>query len=273
MRPLPQPKGDQIKIYDSIVEAKHKVRRTTLAGLRDAVEQAYLTYKREGLCSLRAISLDDQQREALLHCYTAETIPLAKMREALLALAGSVCPYCGIDRPGTLDHFVPKEQFPEFSTYAPNLIACCDPCNRAKGENWATPTKRLFLHAYFDRFPAHATCLKAEVTWAGKGPSFKFSLDKSYPGLASDLFEILDEHVRRLELLDWYGKRAGEEFSDKSDWTLEEMTPDIVRRQIETNIRKKRAAEGPLSWRAALWTAVLQNNAAVDYLCAPTSQS
>lgn len=269
MRHLLQPKGKQIDIYDSIVKAKHKKRRVTLAGVRDAIEKAYLTYKPTRLCSLRAISLDDDQRQALLHCYTSETVPLAKVREELLTIAGSVCPYCGIDRPETLDHFVPKEQFPEFSTYAPNLIACCDICNRAKGVDWATPTKRLFLHAYFDQFPSHTTCLKAKVNWSGKLPSFQFSLDTSCLDPNSELLEILDEHVRRLGLLDWYGKRAGEEFSDKNDWTLEEMTSDIVRRQIATNIRKKRDAEGPLSWRAALWTAVLQDDAAVNYLCSP----
>lgn len=62
------------------------------------------------------------------------------------------CPSCGEDgSPGTLDHYLPKEVFPELSVCFQNLTPMCDQCQGKKGTSYknASGGKRFF-HPYYD---------------------------------------------------------------------------------------------------------------------------
>lgn len=65
-----------------------------------------------------------------------------------------LCPACGEDgTPNTLDHYLPKQSYPEFSITAYNLFPMCDICQGEKGTATVNATnERLFLHPYFDEF-------------------------------------------------------------------------------------------------------------------------
>jgi hypothetical protein len=76
------------------------------------------------------------------------TSRFSKLRKMQL----SSCPMCGSPVTGTLDHFLPKEIFPEFSVMAANLVPACGHCNsHAKGSTYkgTIPDERL-IHPYFD---------------------------------------------------------------------------------------------------------------------------
>ncbi|MGY3494386.1 HNH endonuclease [Bradyrhizobium sp. USDA 4502] len=62
------------------------------------------------------------------------------------------CPMCGSPGTGTLDHFLPKETFPEFSVMAANLVPACTHCNSgAKGRKYRGASSDEWpLHPYFD---------------------------------------------------------------------------------------------------------------------------
>lgn len=65
-----------------------------------------------------------------------------------------LCPACGEDgTPNTLDHYLPKQSYPEFSITACNLFPMCDICQGEKGTATVNAkNERLFLHPYFDQF-------------------------------------------------------------------------------------------------------------------------
>ena len=180
-------------------------------------------------------------------------------------VAGSVCPYCGINRPGTIDHFAPKERFPEFSVYPINLIQCCGECNTRKDEDLAENGNRLFLHAYLDTIPPQSKCLRAVIDWAGGSATFTFFLAWD-PNVPLDTFCVIAEHVARLHLLEIYSEIAGEEFNQGVDWIHENDSPADIVNRVTHNLSQKRLKEGPLSWRAAVWEAVLASPESLDYL-------
>ncbi|MBY3297647.1 HNH endonuclease [Rhizobium laguerreae] len=63
------------------------------------------------------------------------------------------CPMCGSPMTGSLDHYLPKEDYPEFSIYSKNLVPACPACNSGtKGVTYCgkVPSER-FLHPYFDK--------------------------------------------------------------------------------------------------------------------------
>lgn len=63
------------------------------------------------------------------------------------------CPMCGRDNLGTLDHYLSKANYPEFSLFSKNLIPACSRCNtqRQTSVKGVAPGERA-LHPYFDAF-------------------------------------------------------------------------------------------------------------------------
>lgn len=64
------------------------------------------------------------------------------------------CPYCGKPNlPNTLDHFIPKEKWPEFAIYPKNLVPQCRDCMSIKGKKYFCNINSMakFVHPiYFD---------------------------------------------------------------------------------------------------------------------------
>lgn len=75
---------------------------------------------------------------------------LAQLRNRVL----QVCPACGEDgTPNTLDHYLPKESYPELSIAPHNLSPMCDICQLEKSDQTLDGNnRRIFLHPYFDKF-------------------------------------------------------------------------------------------------------------------------
>jgi len=264
MRKLNSPAGSAQRTFRNIGDAKHKSQRSALKSLRRRVYKAYRDYP-VYLNSISPITLSTQQAQALRSCYNSRTKTLTDLRQDILNLAGSSCPYCGVDRPTTVDHFAPKEDYPEFSVFPLNLVGCCDLCNIAKGTDFLANGRRLFLHGYLDQLPANTNCLRTKIHWQNGHPKFTFFLAFT-PAIQLSLFVTLAEHVHRLGLLESYSKVAHEEFNDQSDWIVNTDTRATLRLRILRNIAKKRVLDGPLSWRVALWEAVHGDNATIDYL-------
>lgn len=64
-----------------------------------------------------------------------------------------VCPMCGGFHPTTLDHYLPKTDYPVWAIFSKNLIPACG-CNMARGDVVKLdnrPSVRV-LHPYFDDF-------------------------------------------------------------------------------------------------------------------------
>jgi len=64
-----------------------------------------------------------------------------------------VCPMCGGFHPTTIDHYLPKTNFPLWSIFSKNLIPACN-CNINRGEaiKGLKKSQARILHPYFDDF-------------------------------------------------------------------------------------------------------------------------
>jgi hypothetical protein len=68
----------------------------------------------------------------------------------ILSAKHGVCPLCGHRIVSTLDHHLPKAQFPSLSVTPLNLVPACSDCNKAKLDEAPTSKTRQTLHPYFD---------------------------------------------------------------------------------------------------------------------------
>ena len=94
-------------------------------------------------------------KSELTKLYTQYFVPAEKparaLYERLKVTANGKCPFCGgIGHVRTLDHFLPKANFPLFSVLPGNLVPCCRDCNSEKLNAFSTTRGGQPLHPYFD---------------------------------------------------------------------------------------------------------------------------
>ncbi|UUZ55135.1 hypothetical protein LP419_04565 [Massilia sp. H-1] len=96
--------------------------------------------------------MPDNLKKSLITHYEGEIKGLEYIAKIRNEVRTDVCPLCGSTKPpGQVDHFIPKEDYPEFSFFIPNLVSACD-CNLHKGKNYKGQINgERLLHPYFDR--------------------------------------------------------------------------------------------------------------------------
>ncbi|UUZ49590.1 hypothetical protein LP420_04845 [Massilia sp. B-10] len=98
------------------------------------------------------VIMPDNLKKSLITHYEGEIKGLEYIAKIRNEVRTDVCPLCGSTKPpGQVDHFIPKEDYPEFSFFIPNLVSACD-CNLHKGKNYKGQINgERLLHPYFDR--------------------------------------------------------------------------------------------------------------------------
>ncbi|KVD99251.1 hypothetical protein WI91_27300 [Burkholderia vietnamiensis] len=114
--------------------------------------EGYVHYRlSEGNASLiKPMQLNEDVQAYMREHYQSPPRALSYISELRRQEQQRVCPMCGSMHRGTLDHLLPKEEFPEFAFFSLNLVPACK-CNTDRGQ---TVTGELLgervLHPYFD---------------------------------------------------------------------------------------------------------------------------
>ncbi|NBM67884.1 HNH endonuclease [Proteus sp. G2663] len=179
----------------------------------------------------------------------------------------SFCPYCGNPSiPDTLDHFIPKGKWPEFSIFPNNLVPQCRECAPIKGEHYFCDKNNsaMFIHPIYFSFLEN----------------FRYSLDI-----------ILNEEISDIDICVKLKNIINTQESDKNRVILHakmlKIKPRIIKyckrdfRQWKRRLSKKkfditialcqRLSELSQSdigkdWRSAFYHALLQNQEIIDYM-------
>ncbi len=172
MRSIPLLAVDATTVFDDIAAAKQQPRRARMNAARPQVLAAYQNYE-DAVPEVGALDeapLTDLQKEALRHAFTVETQPMTTLRGDLLKrIIVARCPFCGISESSTLDHYLPKEQYPEFAVFPKNLVPSCAVCNTRKRDRIIDEGTdvRMFLHPCFDTIP-DIEFLTVRTTWPAR---------------------------------------------------------------------------------------------------------
>lgn len=68
----------------------------------------------------------------------------------ILSAPFNICPYCNVKTVKTIDHFLPKSEYPYLSVTPVNLVPSCRDCNTEKMINYPTNKETQTFHPYFD---------------------------------------------------------------------------------------------------------------------------
>jgi hypothetical protein len=180
------PAGSYIDDFKALWRRKNQPRRGILRRLHRRVSLRYFEFYilRERLETLPARSWPEKASEALRHCYEGRGAELARLKTGLLdglSTTGRMrCPYCLLRQPGTIDHFLPLERFPEFAVLVLNWVWACGTCNQRKGTGMVS-VPRSVLTPYFDGISDDVPLLYAQVIIADAIPTVTFTVPAPNP--------------------------------------------------------------------------------------------
>lgn len=171
------------------------------------------------------------------HCYTGDTIARRVVLTALMAWIQAdpnICPYCLLRQPTSLDHFLPKDFYPEFSVLAWNLVYVCDPCNRKKGNRFVDAPRQV-INPYFDAMPDSAL-LHASVEVTGGGVGIKFWVASDDPTVPEDTVALARRHYAALALDRDYVREGSSVVADLVNAITSQYRMPIVQDQLDAAI-------------------------------------
>ena len=176
--------------------------------LRDHVgliRQAYTAYvAANGNARVIAkVDLPDPIPDLLRNHYGSPPKDIAYIGEIRRRSGIRTCPMCGSMRGGTLDHLLPKEDYPVFSIFGLNLVPGCN-CNTLRARVLTGPgLGERILHPYFDDVLG-GRLLAAQIDNLGPVPSIslRLLLDPAHPDFAAVNFHF-EKLIKRTQLVDY----------------------------------------------------------------------
>lgn len=164
----------------------------------------------------------------------------------------SICPFCGFNIVSTLDHYLPKSNFPAFSVLPYNLIACCSDCNKMKSSNYAALEKEQTLHPYYDHKFFNKRWLFASVVQDPLNIKFYVDPPNSWSKIDKNRVEV---HFKNYELANKFSIKARSELLELY-FKLEKVSNIEKFLLNEFNILQKLYKN---HWKLAMYGALYKN--------------
>jgi len=269
VRALRAPCWDAVEDFDKIIANKRKDRQE-LAEARPAVISSCGRYRAcvPHVTDFRGEVVDEDQKQALLRCYEAKlrTVGCKKMLAQIRRLNPSPkCPLCGVDSPGTFDHYLPKAEFPALAVCAHNLVPACARCNSARNERWLRDEERSIAHLYYDWIRQDARYLRAEVSMVKNLPRADFSVTSELdsPGFAG-LFARHCDSLGLIKLFDGVGSDALLGIAE--DLRAYEVPVRHAQRRLRDAADERGRRQGVNHWEVALRYGAAESEPFVRYV-------
>jgi hypothetical protein len=151
---LNPPKIRDEQILD-ILAANTSLKKTSYPHLKrqlQNVKDGYQDYlqNRGNAWQLTNPNLNEDLKTALVTHYKSPPQGVNYL-EGIRNSSPEVCPMCGGFHPTTLDHILPKEDYPTWAIFSKNLVPACG-CNMKRGTalKGQRQTQARILHPYFD---------------------------------------------------------------------------------------------------------------------------
>tara|TARA_Y100000296_G_C5169558_1_gene256531 strand:- start:209 stop:1063 length:855 start_codon:yes stop_codon:yes gene_type:complete len=242
--------------------------------LNDILQQ-YQSYldERGNALALRSLGIVDPLKRGMLSSYSKP--PKAINDIGSLRIKSETCPMCGSEGTFSLDHIMPKEDFPEWAFFSRNLVPACH-CNITRGRalKGAPRTQQRVLHPYFDEI-LQERLLSCSITSRN---NFRWVdvklviLNPQHP-----LNDAIKFHVDKIVRPAGIEKRLQRNIISKlmikpskvirGLFEVGQLSADEVRRLIERDLRwYDQNKESPNNWDSIFLHGVLNSQGVVDWI-------
>lgn len=176
----------------------------------------------------------------------------------------NTCQNCTIGEVSSFDHFLPKDEFPEFSVHPKNLIPSCSKCNGKKSIVWREGINSMFLNLYLDNLPDDQY-LFVDINY-NMDLDFTFNVDNRNQ-IPPALFSIIESHYRRLDLTQRFKENSNKVVSELTNSinSVKNKLPriEIINSVIESE-KSNVAIYGSNYWQSILKISLVYNDKFMD---------
>lgn len=166
------------------------------------------------------------------------------------------CPFCGVGIVTTLDHYLPKTEYPTYAVTPFNLVASCADCNKKKSTIVSTKREEEFMHPYYDDFDDEIW-LKTKIIFTDD-VIFNFYVEKP-ADWNQEKYERAKNHFERLGLNSLYASHCAEAFAEY-EFSVRRILMaggvKLVAEDLKDRVKEKRSITKN-NWKAALYEGIL----------------
>ncbi|CAI8885862.1 HNH endonuclease [Pseudomonas jessenii] len=205
-------------------------------------------------------------KKPLNSIYERPPVALAFISNLRSSIEG-VCPVCGRDALGTLDHYLPKANYSEFSFYSKNVVPACDRCNNKRSNDYkGTNIGERPLHPYFDGFASNRVItVNFEPSWlAPKLTPIPYNVTGTELAVVSWHIENV---VRPAGIDEYLIALWGSLLNDLRILIPDRSSLASMKTKLDDIESYERIVGKSInSWRCAFWHGLRMNDAALTYL-------
>lgn len=272
MRYLEQLKVDGKKNEEWLVKAtsSKKAKVNELKKIEDDLKVVYKNYDKIVINHKNKVKESKflAASDALKDFYNHPPTKLKKLiQERRIDHGLNECPFCGKPTaPSTLDHYVPKSDWPEFSIFQNNLVPQCKECAPIKGDSYYCHERGMAIFIS----PLYSDILskvgfhidveyKKDSNVISVKPRFFLSddIDKDGEFRLKMHFENL-KIKERIEKYSYRRIRHWKNLLKENDFDISEV--------LQTRIKERILDERNKNWETSLYIGILKNQELVDYL-------
>jgi 5-methylcytosine-specific restriction endonuclease McrA len=226
MRNLNVYSEDAFKFYQDCIKRKNLNKddpdyKNRLALLESGISARYELYNEKfqanQLETIGKTNFELNESKDLLSLYRYKAKLLTDLRIKITTLKNNrvhnECQNCTIGEIGSLDHYLPKDLFPDFAIHPKNLVPSCSKCNGYKGIKWEDAGKRLFINPYLDKLPALQYLFVDIKVNDNRDLDIGFNVDNRN-GITDNLFDIIESHYSKLELCSRFSENCERAISE-----------------------------------------------------------
>lgn len=246
-------------------EGEHK---DTLVSIENKIELLFSDYSEKfnekKIYNVVSYGFHGVEKDCLINLYKYNSSIIKKVKKKILEsqirTINATCQYCTLNSVKTLDHFIPKEEFPEFSVNPLNLFPCCPECNSMKSNLCFNGEESLFLNLYLDELP-EKNYLKADFDFDDKIPLVTFSLC-NVEDIEPSAFKTISNHYERLNLLERMREKSNDIITEiiNSLKTYYKLNTDItaLKRFIVIEETENKDAYGFNYWKSVMRLSLIE---------------
>lgn len=164
------------------------------------------------------------------------------------------CPICSIRGADSLDHYLPKAEYPALAITPLNLIPSCIQCNKMKKVNYPTNSEEQTLHPYYDSVELDS--------WIGARVLRTVPISFEYFCLTPTNWDDVKKlravnHFESFKLNELFSSHANEELRGALTQLINLYNNDILQLQMHLeDAYSSRLMLGVNSWQAVMYNAL-----------------
>jgi hypothetical protein len=194
---------------------------------------------------------------------TKESIGRAEYDKIRNAPRGGICPFCATRQVKTVDHFLPKSSYPQFTIAFENLVGCCRDCNTVKLTAASTVAEKTLFHPYFESFPQRDWLVAVIESRHPITLTFSVSDALNTDSVAK---KRIENQFQALELRETFAFFASTLFSSQQktfDGIRDEVGPDGLRSHLQS-LAESASEQNHYPWMRAMYIALEADSAFVE---------